>query len=187
MSRWRELFNFPAGVDIVHIGIQNDPEHHLRMIRAATAFLILLSELFKTQSPQQGVNHVHRIVFLQYPSSILWGKERFGWDWTDEKCIFVIVKNILKDTESFGTTKPQLGRRSQGFVRKRRGLHFGTGSPDVNGNFVLGFRATRPQTTSFAPTSLGVVITHGNVWRPALKRPDQYNTYGTVSCFVANH
>ena len=36
----KELFYFPAGVDVVHVGIQNNLEHHLRMIRATTAFLI---------------------------------------------------------------------------------------------------------------------------------------------------
>ena len=59
----KELFNFPAGVDVVHIGIQNDLEHHLGVVRAATAFLIQLSETFKIQALNQGVNHVHRIVF----------------------------------------------------------------------------------------------------------------------------
>ena len=37
----KELFRiFPAGVDVVHVGIQNDLEHHLGMVRAAAAFLI---------------------------------------------------------------------------------------------------------------------------------------------------
>ena len=36
----KELFDFPAGVDVVHVGIQNDLEHHLGMVRAAAAFLI---------------------------------------------------------------------------------------------------------------------------------------------------
>ncbi len=35
----KELFNFPAGVDVVHIGIQNDLEHP-RVVRATPAFLI---------------------------------------------------------------------------------------------------------------------------------------------------
>ena len=26
----KELFDFPAGVDVVHVGIQNDLEHHHR-------------------------------------------------------------------------------------------------------------------------------------------------------------
>ena len=39
----KELFDFPAGVDVVHIGIQNDLEHHPGMVRAAPAFLIPVS------------------------------------------------------------------------------------------------------------------------------------------------
>ena len=42
----KEVFNFPAGVDVVHIGMQNDLEHHPGVIRAAPAFLIQLSEIF---------------------------------------------------------------------------------------------------------------------------------------------
>ena len=52
----KELFNFPAGVDVVHIGIQNDLEHHPGVVRAAAAFLIQLSETFKIQALNQGVN-----------------------------------------------------------------------------------------------------------------------------------
>ena len=36
----KEAFYFPAGVDVVHVGIQNDLEHHSGMIRAAPAFLV---------------------------------------------------------------------------------------------------------------------------------------------------
>lgn len=36
----KEFFDFPAGVDVVHVGIQNDLEHHFGMVRAAAAFLI---------------------------------------------------------------------------------------------------------------------------------------------------
>ena len=44
----------PAGVDVVHIGIQDDLEHHPGMVRAAPAFLIqhlLLPENRKAPSP----------------------------------------------------------------------------------------------------------------------------------------
>ena len=36
----KELFYFPAGVNVVHVGIQNDLEHHSGMVRAAAAFFI---------------------------------------------------------------------------------------------------------------------------------------------------
>ena len=34
----KELFDFPAGVDVVHIGIQNDLEHHPGMVRACLLY-----------------------------------------------------------------------------------------------------------------------------------------------------
>ena len=36
----KEAFYFLAGVDVVHVGIPNDLEHHSGMIRAAPAFLV---------------------------------------------------------------------------------------------------------------------------------------------------
>ena len=57
-----ELFHLAAGVDVVHIGVQDDLEHHPGMVRAAAAFLIQLPETFKVQAFNQGVNHAHRIV-----------------------------------------------------------------------------------------------------------------------------
>ena len=59
----KKSFDFPARVDVVHVGIQNDLEHHLGVVRAAAAFLIQFSETFKIQALNQGVNHAHRIVF----------------------------------------------------------------------------------------------------------------------------
>ena len=59
----KELFNFPAGVDVVHIGIQNYLEHHPGVVRAAPAFLIQLSETCKIQALNQGGNRARRIVF----------------------------------------------------------------------------------------------------------------------------
>ena len=58
----KELFDFPAGVDVVHIGIQNDLEHHPGMVRAAPAFLIQLPETFKVQALNQSVNHPNWIM-----------------------------------------------------------------------------------------------------------------------------
>ena len=36
----KKSFDFPARVDVVHVGIQNDLEHHLGVVRAAAAFLV---------------------------------------------------------------------------------------------------------------------------------------------------
>ncbi len=54
--KMKEFFDILAGVDVVHIGIQDTPEHHLEMVRAATAFFIQFSETFKIQAFYQSVN-----------------------------------------------------------------------------------------------------------------------------------
>ena len=50
------------GVDVVHIGIQNDLEHNLGVVRAAAAFLIQLSETFKIQALNP-VSYTHLDVY----------------------------------------------------------------------------------------------------------------------------
>ena len=81
----KELFNFPAGVDVVHIGIQNDLEHHPGVVRAAPAFLIQLSETFKIQALNQGVNHAHRIVFCNILIN----------SWRKKHCLVGIVRTKM--------------------------------------------------------------------------------------------
>ena len=115
----KELFDFPAGVDVVHIGIQNDLEHHPGVIRAAAAFLIQLSETFKIQALNQGVNHAHRIVFCNILINSLRKKH----------CLVGIVRTKMylchseilmpKDTKSLGNNKAP-ACESRGFVRKKQ-------------------------------------------------------------------
>ena len=115
----KELFNFPAGVDVVHIGIQNDLEHHPGVVRAAPAFLIQLSETFKIQALNQGVNHAHRIVFCNILINSLRKKH----------CLVGIVRTKMylchseilmpKDTKSLGNNKAP-ACESRGFVRKKQ-------------------------------------------------------------------
>jgi len=81
----KELFDFPAGVDVVHIGIQNDLEHHPGMVRAAAAFLIQLSETFKVQALNQSVNHAHRFVFCNI----------LVYSWRKKHCLVGIVRTKM--------------------------------------------------------------------------------------------
>ena len=78
------LFDFPAGVDVVHIGIQNDLEHHPGMVRAAPAhslynFLKLSRFRLSTRASTIELDHA-----LQYPRQFLDKKALFGWDYKDE-------------------------------------------------------------------------------------------------------
>ena len=52
----------PAGVDVVHIGVDNHLEHHLRMIRAATLFLVQFPEVLQVKTLDHTVNHANRVV-----------------------------------------------------------------------------------------------------------------------------
>ena len=89
MSRVKELFNFPAGVDVVHIGMQNDLEHHPGGI--APAFLIQL-ETFKIQALNQSASTMRTGSFSATSSPIF--EEKNGLVGIVRKCIFVIVKFI---------------------------------------------------------------------------------------------
>ena len=113
----KKLFNFPAGVDVVHIGIQNDLEHHLGVVRAAAAFLIQLAETFKIQALNQGVNHAHRIVFCNILINSL--RKKNGLVGNVRTKMYLCHSEILmpKDTESLGNNKAP-ACESRGFVRK---------------------------------------------------------------------
>ncbi|EJW90488.1 hypothetical protein EVA_21405, partial [gut metagenome] len=54
----KELYDFPARVNVIHRRIQNEINHHLEMIMATSEFLIQLSETIKIQTLNQSVNHV---------------------------------------------------------------------------------------------------------------------------------
>ena len=115
----KKSFDFPARVDVVHVGIQNDLEHHLGVVRAAAAFLIQFSETFKIQALNQGVNHAHRIVFCNILINSLRKKH----------CLVGIVRTKMylchseilmpKDTKSLGNNKAP-ACESRGFVHKKR-------------------------------------------------------------------
>ncbi len=53
----------PAGVDVVHVGVQNDFEHHLRMVRAAATLTVQFLKLPKVKTLDNGINNAYRIVF----------------------------------------------------------------------------------------------------------------------------
>ena len=115
----KELFDFPAGVDVVHVGIQNDLEHHPGMVRAAPAFLIQLPETFKVQALNQSVNHPNWIMLCNILVN----------SWRKKHCLVGIVRTKMylchseilmpKDTKSLGNNKAP-ACESRGFVRKKQ-------------------------------------------------------------------
>ena len=89
------------------------------VVRAAAAFLIQLSETFKIQALNQGVNHAHRIVFCNILINSL--RKKNGLVGIVRTKMYLCHSEILmpKDTKSLGNNKaPACERR--GFVRKRK-------------------------------------------------------------------
>ena len=59
-----QQFLYPtAGVDIVHVGIEDDLEHHLRMIGNAAALFVKLTKIIDIQTVNNGIDNANGIIF----------------------------------------------------------------------------------------------------------------------------
>ena len=114
----KELFNFTAGVDVVHIGIENDLEHHPGMVMAAAAFLIQLPETFKVQALNQSVNHPNWIMLCNILVNSLRKKHCLVGIIRTKMCLCHSENLMPKDTKSLGNNKAPAWE-SRGFVRKK--------------------------------------------------------------------
>ena len=64
MDVTQEQFLYPAArVDVVHIGIKDDLQHHAGMIGTAAFFLVQLLEGFKVETVNYRTDYANRIVF----------------------------------------------------------------------------------------------------------------------------
>ena len=115
----KELFNFTAGVDVVHIGIENDLEHHPGMVRAAAAFLIQLPETFKVQALNQSVNHPNWIMLCNILVNSLRKKHCLVGIIRTKMCLCHSENLMPKDTKSLGNNKAP-ACESRGFVLKKK-------------------------------------------------------------------
>ena len=52
-----------ARVDIIHIGVENDLEHHLRMVGTASAFAVQFLEIAQVKVLDYRINNAYRVVF----------------------------------------------------------------------------------------------------------------------------
>ena len=148
----KELFNFPAGIDVVHIGIENDLEHHPGMVRAAAAFLIQLPETFKVQALNQSVNHPNWIMLCNILVNSLRKKH----------CLVGIIRtkmylchseNLMpKDTKSLGNNKAP-ACESRGFVLKKKKVRILT-------HLLLFFSSASASLLFLAVVSLPPLINH---------------------------
>ena len=81
----KELFDsasFPAGVDVVHVGIQNDLEHHLGMVAGLRlqpeSAYIASGNFEKDSGPQPGRQPCAPDRYLQYSHLFFEEKALFG-------------------------------------------------------------------------------------------------------------
>ena len=88
----KELFDFPAGVDVVPAQAQNDLEHHLGMVRAAAAFYSFLETLFRPST--RASNHAHWIVGSVHPHLFFMEKALSLVGMVGRKCIFCYSINF---------------------------------------------------------------------------------------------
>ena len=56
-------FYLPARVDVVHVGIEDGLEHHLRVIGTTTAFSVQFLEILQIKTFDYGIDNAHRVVF----------------------------------------------------------------------------------------------------------------------------
>jgi hypothetical protein len=67
----KQFLYLAAGVDIVHIRIQNDLQHHLGMIRTSACLFVELLEIIKIQTVNDGGENANGIIILNifiYPA-----------------------------------------------------------------------------------------------------------------------
>lgn len=55
--------DFAAGVDVVHIGIMDDLEHHLGVVGASSHFPVQFFGLMQIKTLDNGIDNAHRVVF----------------------------------------------------------------------------------------------------------------------------
>ena len=90
----QQLLYLAARIDIVHVGIQDDLEHHLRMIRIATRLLVELAELSQVKVLHDAVYETYRIIFRNIFVDSLRKKD----------CLIGYVRNKVYLCHSFKTT-----------------------------------------------------------------------------------
>ncbi len=52
-----------ARIYVIHIGIEDDLEHHLRVVGTPAPFTVQFFELLEIKTLNYGINNAHRIVF----------------------------------------------------------------------------------------------------------------------------
>ena len=59
----KQLLNLATGINVVHVGVDNHLEHHLRMIGTTTIFFIKSLNIIKVKIVNQGIDYPDRVIF----------------------------------------------------------------------------------------------------------------------------
>ena len=59
----KQLLYPAAGVDIVHVGIEDDLEHHFWMVGTAAALFVKLTKIVDIQTVNNGIDNANGVVF----------------------------------------------------------------------------------------------------------------------------
>ena len=70
----KKLLYFTAGIDIIHVSVDNYLKHHFRMISGAPCFFIKLLEIIKIEIINNCIDYADRIVRSYVFINSLWKK-----------------------------------------------------------------------------------------------------------------
>ena len=70
----KKLLYFTAGIDIIHVSVDNYFEHHFRMISLAPRFFIKLLEIIKIEIINNCIDYEDRVVRSYVFINSLWKK-----------------------------------------------------------------------------------------------------------------
>ena len=70
-------FHLAARIDVVHVCIKDDFEHHLRMVRTTAFLMVKFLELSQVKALDYRIDYAHRIVFSDILVGIHCQKQSF--------------------------------------------------------------------------------------------------------------
>lgn len=72
----QQLLYFTAGVDIIHVNIENDLKHHFGMIKTSAGFLVELLKVIKIKVVYYRIDNANRSAIRNVTIDSLWKKNR---------------------------------------------------------------------------------------------------------------
>lgn len=113
----KKFLYLTTGIDVVHIGVNDDFEHHAGMVGTTACSVIEFMELAQVKLVYYSRNDSYRVIFRDIFIYSLWK----GWNCKNDNVpLSYMIILMSKDTNSFRHDKA-LACESQGFVYTNRG------------------------------------------------------------------